>query len=324
MGEKQYGISDHDVLLGTSALHHDMSVFDVLGTFVVGACLILPLESKRKEPVHWLELATRWGVTCWIAVPPAVEMLVETGTAAQIFLPNLRVVLSGGDWLSVTLSERLRLVAPNAQLWSIGGPTETTMWNIDNLVQQEKGWSSVPYGTPIQNCQYRILDSQYKDCPDWVVGEMYAGGVCLARGFLNNPNRTLQRFMQLPSGEIAYQTGDLGRFHPDGRIEFMGRKDLQVKVRGNRIDLGEIRSVCEKWPEVSQAIPFIYENKLAIALSAKPHKQLPSQEQCRTRAIQDLSSYMIPNIWLQPKAMPLTANNKIDIAACMSWLDMMK
>lgn len=116
------------------------------------------------------------------------------------------------------------------------------MWNITNRIKDEESWLSVPYGYPIQNCSYYILNEQLIEVPDWVIGEMYCGGVSLAQGYMNDPKRTAEKFIIHPiTKERLYNTGDLGLYHPDGRIEFIGRKDGQVKIKGVRVECGEVQ-----------------------------------------------------------------------------------
>ncbi len=144
--------------------------------------------------------------------------------------------------MPLELPERLRAVAPGAQLVSVGGPTETTLWNIWYPVERvEPDWASIPYGHPIANTRYYVLDEALRERPDWVPGEMYCAGVGVARGYWGDAEQTRARFLTHPAtGERLYRTGDLGRFRPDGNLEFLGRVDNQIKLRGHRIEPGEI------------------------------------------------------------------------------------
>ncbi len=253
-------------------------------------------------------------VTFWNSVPAALEMLLTWAEPHGKQCPALRTVIVGGDWVPPMLHERLRRIAPEVALYSIGGPTETTVWNIVNQVREELDWRSVPYGYPLPNCTYRILDDDLRDRPDWVTGEMYCGGAALARGYLNDAQRTAEAFITDPhSGERLYRTGDLGRYRPDGRIEFIGRRDGQLKVRGNRVETGEIQAVLENWPEIVRALAYLYQDRLAVTLVLAPGQAPLAEAELHRRAERDLSSAMVPSIWLQTEQLPLTGNGKVDM-----------
>ncbi|MBP6861039.1 MAG: amino acid adenylation domain-containing protein [Neisseriaceae bacterium] len=310
------------VLLGVSALHHDMSVFDVLGVMVCGGTLVLPPEAERKNPEAWARLINQHAVTGWVSVPAMMEMLLTWSEYKAYRFDSLRTVLLGGDWLPLPLPDRIRaLCAAEVTLFSVGGPTETTMWNIAHQIEgQEAGWASVPYGRPLSHCGYHILDESLLDVPDWVVGELYCSGVSLARGYLNDAARTAERFIVHPvSGERLYRSGDLGFYHPDGRIEFVGRQDGQLKVRGNRIEAGEVRAHLEGWPEVSRAVVYLSDGQqLVAALLLRPGVAKLSQDELYARAKGQLAEAMIPSLWLQLSELPLTGNGKVDMKALLA------
>ncbi|XDZ52768.1 amino acid adenylation domain-containing protein [Neisseriaceae bacterium CLB008] len=314
--------SERLVMLGVSALHHDMSVFDVLGVMVSGGVLVLPAEGDRKNPEAWAQLMHQYDVNGWVSVPAMMEMLLTWGEYKQYCFGHLRTVLLGGDWLPLPLADRIRaLSSEETVVYSVGGPTETTMWNIAHKIEGiEAGWSSVPYGRPIANCGYHILDESLSDVPDWVVSELYCSGVSLARGYLNDAERTAERFITHPvSQERLYRTGDLGFYHPDGRIEFVGRADGQLKVRGNRVEAGEVRAHLEGWPEVSRAVVYLSEQQqLVAALLLSPGVVQLEQEQLYARAKAVLSEAMIPSVWLQLTEFPLTSNGKVDMKALLA------
>ncbi|MEE3662022.1 amino acid adenylation domain-containing protein [Brenneria sp. g21c3] len=314
-----FGAIDNLVIMGVSALHHDMSVFDVLGGMVSGGLLVLPDEAERKNPEAWSTLINEHRVNSWVSVPAMMEMLLTWSDHKKYHFASLQVVLLGGDWIPLTLAERVRgASSEQTALYSVGGPTETTMWNIAQAITEEEGWSSVPYGRPIANCTYRILNASLEDVPDWAVGEMYCGGISLARGYLNDEARTQARFITHPeSGERLYRTGDLGFYHPDGRIEFVGRQDGQLKVRGNRVEAGEVRARLETWPEISRALVYLYEGSLTAALLLYPGQARLNNDELYRRAKAELSAAMVPGIWLQLYALPLTANAKVDMQALL-------
>ena len=182
-------------------------------------------------------------VTLWNSVPTMMQMLVEH-VAGRAVCPAaaLRLAFLGGDWIPVTLPKRLQALVPGAQIVSVGGPTETTLWNIWYPVEAvDPTWKSIPYGRPIANTRYYVLNQALEACPTWVPGELCCAGVGVAQGYWRNEEQTqarLSRTRAQASGSI--RTGDLGRFLPDGTLEFMGRVDLQIKISGMRIEPGEI------------------------------------------------------------------------------------
>jgi epothilone synthetase B len=252
-----FALGASDRAFNITALNHDLSVYDIFGCLAAGAGLVIPDDDKRREPLHWLELMQTHQVTLWNSVPALMDMLLEAIEARNTPpLPDLRIVILGGDWVSPSLPSRIHAVAPAADCLSIGGPTETTVWNIWNFMNDaQPDWASIPYGTPITNNRYHILGAHGKPCPVWVAGELCCAGEGVAQGYLNDPDNTRNSFVQHPfSGEPIYKTGDVGRYLPDGRIEFLGRKDFQMKIRGQRIEAGEIEHALLGFEGVDNAV----------------------------------------------------------------------
>ncbi|MFD3584797.1 amino acid adenylation domain-containing protein [Streptomyces sp. NPDC058683] len=247
-----YRVTEADRCLAVTALHHDLSAFDLFGLLGAGGSVVVPAAADRRDPAHWAELIARHRVTVWNSVPAMMEMLLESGARPD----PLRLVILGGDWIPLPVPGRLRELVPGVEVVSIGGPTETTVWSIWFPVgETDPEWRSIPYGTAIANVRYHVLDERLRDCPDWVTGEMYVSGVCLADGYWRDPERTDAVFVaHSGTGERMYRTGDLGRWRPDGTIEFMGRADFQVQIRGQRIEPGEIESALLAHPEVGSAV----------------------------------------------------------------------
>lgn len=250
---RHFHVTAKDRILALTALHHDMSAYDIFGTLAAGGTIVLPDSEKRRDPEHWLQLMRQHQVTIWNSVPSMMEMLltyvIECG---QSITETLRLAFLGGDWISVTLPDRLRSLAKQVQLVSVGGPTETTLWNIWYPVETvDPQWRSIPYGRPIAHTRYYILNDFLEHCPNWVPGQMYCTGVGLAHGYLYDEERTRESFFDHPlTGERLYRTGDYGRYLPNGVIEFLGRKDFQVKIQGQRIEIGEIEHTLSLHPMV--------------------------------------------------------------------------
>ncbi|MBE8612962.1 hypothetical protein CYG68_11140 [Morganella morganii] len=304
------------VVLGVSALHHDMSVFDTIGTLLHRGVVVLPPEGKRKDPEVWAKIILHYNVNCIVAVPAIIDMLLTWSEFKKYHFASLKTVLMGGDWIAPNILQRMRGIFPDdISVYSVGGPTETTMWNIANKIDNEPEWPSVPYGCPIQNCAYYILNSRLQEVPDWVVGEMYCGGISLAEGYLNDVQRTDEKFIHHPvTHQRLYNTGDLGLYHPDGRIEFIGRKDGQIKIRGIRIECGEIQVKLEQLAEVTRAVVYVYKESLAAALILRPGTDRLADAELYERCKDLLPISMIPSVWIQLNELPLTKNQKVDIS----------
>ncbi len=249
--------AERDRVLALTALNHDMSVYDIFGTLAAGGTIVIPDAAKRKDPAHWAELMRQESITIWNSVPAMMEMLLEyVGDRSELLPKSLRWAFLGGDWISVTLPDRLQTLIKDVRVVSVGGPTETTLWNIWYLVNTvNPAWKSIPYGKPIANAKYYVLNEALENCPTWVLGELCCSGIGLAKGYWRNEEKTHASFLTHPrTGERIYRTGDLGRYLSDGNIEFLGRKDFQVKIRGHRIEVGEIEAALTQHPAVRSAV----------------------------------------------------------------------
>ncbi|MGA3770407.1 non-ribosomal peptide synthetase [Ralstonia pseudosolanacearum] len=239
------GLTPDDRVFGISALGFDLAIYDVFGMLSRGGAVILPDEAGMRDAAHWLDLAHRYGVTVWNSVPALLAMLVERAASSGRGLPaSLRWVMLSGDWIALDLPARLRALAPHTRLVALGGATEAAIWsNWFEVGQVNSAWRSIPYGFPLANQSYRVLDAHLRDCPDWVDGDLHIGGAGLASCYWRDPQRTAEAFITHPaSAERMYRTGDRARYWPDGCIEFLGRVDSQVKLGGHRIELGEIEA----------------------------------------------------------------------------------
>lgn len=251
---QRFGIEPDDRVFGLSALSFDLSVYDIFGTFAAGATLVLPREEDRRDPIQWSALCQRHGVTVWNSVPALLDMLLieENFSAAA----GLRLVMLSGDWVPLHLPERLRQYSPTTRLVCMGGATEASIWSNWFLVDRvDPQWRSIPYGFPLTNQGYRILDTCLHDRPDWVPGDLYISGIGLALGYAEDPEKTAESFIIHPTdGTRLYRTGDMARYWSDGTIEFLGRCDHQVKIAGHRIETGEIEAAFRAHPSVHEAV----------------------------------------------------------------------
>jgi epothilone synthetase B len=257
---RRLGAGPRDRVLALTALHHDLSVYDIFGALAAGAAMVIPDSDRLRDPEHWAGIANTGGVTIWNSVPAFLQMLVEYLEARadrpELLPQFLRSVVLAGDWIPVTLPERLRRLAPEVQFIASGGPTETTIWDIWNPVQDlDPARPSIPYGRPMDNTRYHVLNRLLEPCPVWVPGQLCIAGAGLARGYWRDEARTRERFVTHPdTGELIYLSGDVGRYLPDGSIEFLGRDDSQVKIGGHRIELGEVEAALRQHPDVREAV----------------------------------------------------------------------
>ena len=259
----RFDIGPGDRVLGLSALGFDLSVFDVFGSLAAGAALVLPEHRHEREPGHWTALIQRESVTIWNSVPALMSMLVEHRDD-QAPLASLRLALLSGDWIGVQLPDRVRGLVPGIDVVSLGGATEASIWSIIYRIGAvDPQWQSIPYGRPLANQSWHVLDARMQQRPVGVAGDLYIGGAGLARGYWNDEARTDASFIQHPdSGARMYRTGDIGRRLSDGDIEFLGRDDTQVKIHGHRIELGEIESVLARHDAVEQAVVTVHGRQL--------------------------------------------------------------
>ncbi|WP_436499027.1 non-ribosomal peptide synthetase/MFS transporter [Actinokineospora sp. HUAS TT18] len=304
----RFAVTADDRVLAVSALSFDLSVWDIYGTLAAGGTLVIPAQESAKDPAAWAEHVATDRITVWDSVPALMELLVEQAEAEGTDLSSLRLVMLSGDWIPLDLPDRIRAVAPDARVISLGGATEGSIWSISYPVEAvDPQWRSIPYGTPLANQSFHILDRHRRPVPDGVAGELHIGGVGVARGYWRDPGRTAASFVSHPeTGERLYRTGDLGRYRPDGVIEFLGRADTQVKIRGYRIELGEIEAHLGRHPAVSECVVTVHNGETLVAYVVGEAADL------RTYLADLLPAYMVPNRFITLSKLPLSANGKVD------------
>lgn len=250
---RRFGIGPDDRVLALSGLSFDLSVYDVFGTLAAGAALVIPAPGKATDPSHWAELMERHRVTVWNSVPALMQAAVEAGSAGP---SSLRLALLSGDWIPVALPDAVRAAHPGARVISLGGATEASIWSVHHPIGVvPSSWSRIPYGKPLANQTMHVLDAELEPCPVWTTGEICIGGTGVAKGYWADPQRTAEKFVVHPgTGERLYRTGDLGRYVPGGDIDFLGRRDSQIKLNGYRIELGEIEAALTRHPDVAEAV----------------------------------------------------------------------
>ncbi len=249
-------VGEGDAVLGLSSLAFDLSVYDFFGVPGAGGRLVLPEAARVHDPLHWAELMQRHGITLWNSAPQWMRMLLDSLPPGTALPGALRTVLLSGDFMPLDTLARLRQHGCAARLFSLGGATEASIWSVLHEVQAvDPRWGSIPYGRPLPNQQAWVLDGALRPAPDQVRGRIFIGGAGLAEGYLGDPERTAERFIHHPgSGQRLYDTGDIGCYSETGDIIILGREDRQVKIRGHRVELGEIESTLLQHPRVRQAL----------------------------------------------------------------------
>ncbi|WP_330961203.1 non-ribosomal peptide synthetase [Photobacterium sp. 53610] len=320
---RRFHVTADDAVLSIAPAGFDLSVYDYFGVLGAGGRLVFQEADASNDPKVWCETLIRHGVTIWNSVPAPVKVMVDRASE-HLANSSLRLILMSGDWIPVDLPDGIRSALPEAKVISLGGATEGSIWSICYPIEQvEKHWVSIPYGKPLANQRFHVLNSWLESCPKWVIGELYIAGDGVAQGYLADPEKTAQRFFVHPqTGERLYKTGDLGRYISDGLIEILGRDDNQVKINGYRVELGEVEYALLKLDEISHVVidapahPHSGQRQLVAYLVL--HEQATHidqdiiQQRCRDQVRQSLPPYMSPTYFIVLPHMPLTGNGKID------------
>lgn len=310
---EQHGVGPGDRSVQLADFGSDISVYNRLGVLTAGAGVVIPDPERSLEPAHWAEVIHRHEATIWFSVPMLAERWVQSGEV----LPSMRLFMLGGDKIPTDLPDRMRALAPRAEIWSVGGPTETSVvsnWYPIGYV--DPIWNTIPYGRALPNQKMYVLDQGLNHCPPFMPGRIFMGGVCLARGYWRDQEKTDAAFITHPeTGERIYYTGDLGRWLPDGQVEFLGRADFQVKVNGFRVELAEIEGALAELPGVRAAIVDGQHQPdgsgtylVGYVVSDAPIDAPKLRSALRER----LPLYMVPRVFVQLDQLPLSPNGKID------------
>ncbi|NHC44333.1 non-ribosomal peptide synthetase [Motilibacter aurantiacus] len=311
---ERYGVGPADRVLALSSLSFDLSVYDVFGLLAAGGALVVPDPARRLDPLHQIDLVTRHGVTVWNTVPALFNLFVG---ALDAPCPELRVVLLSGDWIPLGLPAAAWERCPKAELHSLGGATEASIWSITYPVTVvDPAWNSVPYGKGMKNQDVVVLDADLRPAPPWVTGDLYIRGVGLALGYWGSAELTDAAFVRHPvSGERLYRTGDLGRLMSDGNIEFLGRSDFQLKIGGYRVEAGEVERAILRHPAVAETTVLALGDKLAdkrLACAWVRAEGTDGEVDLPEFLAPILPAYMVPLVVAELPALPLSGNGKVD------------
>ncbi|MBS0184104.1 MAG: amino acid adenylation domain-containing protein [Nitrospira sp.] len=297
------------------SLAFDGSVTGIFWTLLQGGELVIPSETAHRDPTELAALIAHHRISHVVWVPSLYHAVL--GEALSTQLESLRVIVTAGESLPLELVRRHHQFLPHAVLYNEYGPTEATVWCSVYQTTREEAGARVPIGKPIDHMQLYVLDASLQPMPIGVPGELYITGECLARGYVNQPQLTQERFLANPyvSGARLYRTGDLARYRADGNVEFLGRVDQQVKLRGYRIELGEIEHVLSNFPGVHQAAVLLRQDKpdqhrLVGYVAGEPSLR-ERLDQVRSHLAARLPHYMAPSAILWLETMPLNAAGKV-------------
>ena len=314
-GANYLQLGPDDRVLQTGSLAFDASTFEFWGPLLNGGCLCIPAEKEVLDPLTLERLLSEWQISTMWCTAGLFNQMVDANVR---MFGGLRQVLTGGERLSPSHVQRFRDALPEVRLINGYGPTENTTFTTCYDIRHADG-EEVPLGRPISNTTVFVLDADGHPAPIGVAGEICAGGDGLARGYLNDVALTAERFVPHPfePGARLYRTGDAGRWRADGLLEFAGRIDQQLKIRGYRVEPGEIEIAIRQQPGVDDAVV------IARTTSAGTHELIAyvtssgtlSPSGLRAGLAASLPDYMVPAHWVQLDRFPLNASLKVDRAA---------
>ncbi len=329
---QKFKVNEADKIIGLSSMCFDLSVYDIFGALSTGATLVMIPDVRDIH--NAIEVVKKEKITIWNSVPAIMDMTVENmeskeGEEVSFWqvghnsgmsieydtYDSLRLVMLSGDWIPLSLPDRIREKFLFADVVSLGGATEASIWSIYYPVREvKKEWKSIPYGIPLANQEFYVLNYEMAPCPVGVQGELYIGGIGVAKEYMNDEEKTRNSFIMHPEYGRLYRTGDYGVMHQDGYIDFLGRKDHQVKIRGHRIELGEIESSLLKHNSIRKAVVIDRSdnrNKKYLCAYIVADGEVKSED-LKEHLGKDLPEYMIPTYFISINDIPLTPNGKVN------------
>ncbi|AOT10639.1 non-ribosomal peptide synthetase [Pseudoalteromonas luteoviolacea] len=326
---RNFNIDAEDTVLCITSVGFDLSVYDIFGALAAGAKLVVSKSGDELEPKRLLNLIDQHQVTYWDSVPSTLKMIVDYIDLTQMDFSNnsLRLAFLSGDWIPTTLPQQAKSHFDRLQVISLGGATEGTVWsNFYPITEDMSQRKSVPYGRPLDNNTFYILDKHLQPVPLGVAGELYIGGVGVAKSYYQDPEKTAQSYLPNPfhadRHPTMYKTGDMGRLMADehgmpGQMEFLGRIDHQVKIRGFRVELGEIEHCLRQHELVKDVLIMVTDEPqyiVAYLVTSNEHEFDESQlnQVIKAHLVENLPDYMVPAVLMFLPVLPLTANGKLD------------
>ncbi|WP_431482087.1 non-ribosomal peptide synthetase [Pseudomonas gorinensis] len=301
-----YQLNHTDVLMQKAPISFDVSVWECFWPLITGCRLVLAGPGEHRDPHRIAQLVQEHGVTTLHFVPPLLQLFIDEPLVAEC--TSLRRLFSGGEALPAELRNRVLAQLPAVQLHNRYGPTETAI-NVTHWHCRVEDGERSPIGRPLGNVICRVLDEQLNPVPVGVPGELCIGGIGLARGYLGRPGLTAERFVADHQGARLYRTGDRARWSADGVLEYLGRLDQQVKLRGFRVEPEEIEARLLALDGIAQAVVLVRDAQLIGYYTA--HAELDEQ-QVKTALAAELPEYMVPALLMRLDAMPLSPSGKLD------------
>ncbi|WP_338576180.1 non-ribosomal peptide synthetase [Pseudomonas canadensis] len=304
-----YQLNETDVLMQKAPISFDVSVWECFWPLITGCRLVLAGPGEHRDPHRIAQLVQEHGVTTLHFVPPLLQLFIDEPLVAEC--TSLRRLFSGGEALPAELRNRVLAQLPAVQLHNRYGPTETAI-NVTHWHCRAEDGERSPIGRPLGNVICRVLDEQLNPVPLGVPGELCIGGIGLARGYLGRAGLTAERFVADPYGEAGarlYRTGDRARWSADGVIEYLGRLDQQVKLRGFRVEPEEIEARMLALEGIAQAVVRVRDGQLIGYFTAQGELD---EEAVKTALAAELPEYMVPALLMRLDAMPLSPSGKLD------------
>ncbi|PVX70888.1 non-ribosomal peptide synthetase, partial [Paraburkholderia unamae] len=320
--QHEYGLGPNDTVLQKTPFTFDVSVWEFFWPLLNGARLVIAKPEGHKDPAYLADAIQRHRVTTLHFVPSMLQAFLNAGM--HLTQHALRQVFCSGEALPCALQQQFHRHFNPVKLHNLYGPTEAavdvTFWHCEP--GGDPTAASVPIGRPVANTRMYVLDGELRPVPPGVEGDLFIGGVQLARGYLKRPGLTAEKFIPNPYGVVGsrlYRTGDRARYRRDGVLEFLGRSDDQVKLRGLRIEPGEIENALQAHPDVLAAAVAVkggtqgelYEAQLVGYVVMRAGRSLDNAA-LRAHLLQCLPDYMVPGIWMCLDALPLNANGKLE------------
>ena len=306
--QKLFSITSKDVAFGVTNYGHDMSIFDILGMVYIGGTTVIPNQHNYKNPEIWIDLMNKYKVTVWISVPALLEMLLYSDLEKlPEVVGKLHRVIQGGDYLHIDIVKKFRKWNKKGKIFNVGGPTETTMWNIYHEVSGEDIQNNnIPYGKPFPNTQYYILDKKQELCPVGKEGQMYIAGDGVTPGYVGTGEQG--KFTEY-KGLRVYCSGDYGVYMRTGEILFRGRKDRQIKINGKRIELDGIEEKLNSIKGITKGAVICKDKRIVAYYVAEDKTEVNNIKKILSGI---LPEYMIPTAFYEIKRLPYNRNKKVD------------
>lgn len=320
-----FAVSHEDRLANHAPFHFDLSTFDLFAG-ARAAAAVYPVPPRIAAfPAAVAQAWCEQRLTVWYATPSTLVLMLTRGGLSGLDLSALRVLLFAGEVFPVKYLRELMRLAPRARFANLYGPTETNVCTWHEVTSIPEGDAPLPIGRACPTCEVFVLDDAGRPVPPGGVGELWVRGATLMQGYWGRPERTAQSVQPIPIGpgltDLAYRTGDLVRQRDDGELEYVGRRDHQVKTRGYRVELGEIEAALLRHPGVAEAVVLAVPDeeithRLRAVVVPKPGSS-PTETELKRHCADTLPRYMVPERFTIAAALPRTSSGKVDRRALL-------